>query len=222
MNVEEALRSRRSVRAFLDRPVPRIELQAILDHAQWAPSNCNVQPWNTFIVSGEKLSLLRTSFAQLFKSGASGKPSPEYGPMPMYEGVLQERQYGSAAALYGAMNIERGDKVGRARASLRNWAFFDAPHVAVFTMEKHLQVMGGVDVGIYAQSLALLLKEHDIASCFQASLGYFPGPIRDLIAIPESHAILFGMSFGYANTTAAANACRTTRAELTDSVIFVD
>ncbi|HUD52561.1 nitroreductase family protein, partial [Parvibaculum sp.] len=38
MNVTEALKTRISCRAFLDRPVPEATVRAILDGAKWSPS----------------------------------------------------------------------------------------------------------------------------------------------------------------------------------------
>ena len=105
-------------------------------------------------------------------------------------------------------------------AMLRNWAFFDAPHVAIFTLDKYLDIMGAVDMGIYAQTLSLLLQEQGISSCMQGALGQFPGPIREMFELPEERGILFGISFGYADEQAAANQARTDRAELGYSVVF--
>ena len=44
MNVSEAVATRRSVRAFLDRPVALETLREILDKARMTPSGCNIQP----------------------------------------------------------------------------------------------------------------------------------------------------------------------------------
>lgn len=220
MHVCEALRERRSTRGFLDTQVPREVLESIFQAAQRAPSNCNVQPWQVIVVSGETRDVLKQ---KLIASIPSSRPAPDFGAsvIPAYQGVHQQRQHGAASALYTAMDISRDDKSARSRASLRNWAFFDAPHVALFTMERALGLMGAVDVGIYAQSLALLMTEQGISSCMQASLGYFPAPIREQLAIPESHGILFGMSFGYRDEQVPANRARTERAGLSEVVRFV-
>lgn len=45
----ELLRSRRSVRAFTDRPVDRATLDRLIEAAQWAPSNHNRQGWKFII-----------------------------------------------------------------------------------------------------------------------------------------------------------------------------
>jgi nitroreductase len=74
-------------------------------------------------------------------------------------------------------------------------------------------------MGIYAQTLSLLLEENGIQSCMQGALGQFPGPVKELLEIPESRGILFGMSFGYADDH-PSNACRTDRVSLDESVTF--
>ena len=59
MSVDEAIRRRRSVRGFRTDEVPEALLREVFELAQWAPSNCNVQPWTPHVVSGEVLRRLR-------------------------------------------------------------------------------------------------------------------------------------------------------------------
>ena len=53
LSTADAIRARRSVRGFLPKPVPAKTLHAVFELAQWAPSNCNTQPWITQVASGE-------------------------------------------------------------------------------------------------------------------------------------------------------------------------
>lgn len=218
MSVSQVLQQRFSVRAFKDKPVPAEVLEEIFSLAQHAPSNCNVQPCRAYVVSGEKKEQLK---AELVAAVAGGKPpNPDFAWDIKYQGEHRERQFGSANALYGAMGIERSDKPRRQIAMLRNWQFFDAPHAAFFTMAKYLQLTGAVDLGIYAQTLAMLLAERGISSCMQGALGMFPDPARKLFGLPDEVGILFGMSFGYADSEAAANKARTDRLPLDTAVRF--
>ena len=63
LSFKEATRIRRSIRGFLDKPVPESVIRAVLEDAQHAPSNCNTQPCNTHIVRGEKLKQLSPKHA---------------------------------------------------------------------------------------------------------------------------------------------------------------
>ncbi|GAB3105839.1 nitroreductase [Aestuariicella hydrocarbonica] len=219
MSVIDALKQRVSTRAFLDKPVAEDTLRAIFTEAQQSPSNCNVQPWQTYVVSGAKKDQLKDKLLSVLMNGAP--PTPDFDWEVRYEGIHRDRQFGAANTLYTAMGIERSDKQARQMAMARNWTFFDAPHVAFFTMDKYLNIMGAVDIGIYAQTLSLLMAEHGLASCMQGALGQFPQPVREILELPEERGILFGMSFGYADETADVNRARTSREPLEASVQFL-
>jgi nitroreductase len=218
MSVIALLEKRYSVRAYLDKPVPQALLETIFSQAQQAPSNCNVQPWQTCVVSGEKKEQLKSDLIATVMKGA--KPNPDFNWLPKYEGVHRDRQFGSANALYSSIGVSREDKQGRQMAMIRNWQFFDAPHVAFFTMDKYLDIMGAVDLGIYAQTLSLILAEHGLSCCMQGALGQFPDPVKKALNLPEQRGILFGMSFGYADEGAAVNNTRTERETLENAVAF--
>ena len=218
MSVTALLEKRYSTRAYLDKAVPQELLEAIFKQAQQAPSNCNVQPWQTCVVSGAKQEQLKNDLVAAVMKGVA--PNPDFNWLPKYEGVHRDRQFGSANALYTAIGVSRDDKQGRQMAMLRNWQFFGAPHVAFFTMDKYLDIMGAVDLGIYAQTLSLILAEHGISCCMQGALGQFPDPVKKALNLPAQRGILFGMSFGYADESAAVNSTRTDREDIANAVAF--
>jgi len=218
MSVIALLEKRYSARAYLDKPVPEELLKSIFTQAQQAPSNCNVQPWQTCVVSGQQKEQLKDDLLTVVMSGTP--PNPDFNWLPKYQGIHRDRQFGSANALYSSLDISREDKRGRQVAMVRNWSFFDAPHVAFFTMDKYLDIMGAVDLGIYAQTLSLILAEHGISCCMQGALGQFPDPVRKALNLPEERGILFGMSFGYADEAAPVNSTRTDREVLDNAVAF--
>lgn len=220
LTVTAALRARRSVRAFQPRPIPRAELDEIFAAALRVPSNCNVQPWRAYVVSGRKKDELAHA---LLAEAASGRPpNPDFEWDVRFIGEHRERQFGAAAALYGVIGVDRHDRAARQQALLRNWRFFDAPHAVFFTMQRYLKFVGAVDLGIYAQTLALLLAERGLASCMQGALGMYPGPARAMFGLPDEVGILFGMSFGYADARAPANRACPDRVGLDEAVCFLE
>ena len=52
MDISEAVATRRSVRAFLDRPVPFDTVKRVMEQARMAPSGCNFQPWEAVVLTG--------------------------------------------------------------------------------------------------------------------------------------------------------------------------
>ncbi|GAA6135283.1 nitroreductase [Oceaniserpentilla sp. 4NH20-0058] len=216
MSLVEAIQNRRSIRGFKKDQIEPSILQEILTLAQRSPSNCNVQPWQVLLASGSACDELRTKLLSAFSTGQSMKA--DFPTDLKFEGILRTRQIECAQALYGAMGIERHDKIGRAKATARNYEFFGAPHVLFITMKKSFNEAIAVDIGIYAQTLMLVMTAYGIGSCAQASVAYYPDIIRDFFDLKEDDGILFGISFGYEDKTIDANKTRTQRANIEEVV----
>ncbi|MAX54978.1 MAG: oxidoreductase [Alcanivoracaceae bacterium] len=218
MSLADALKQRRSVRGFLDKPVPQEVLESVFSLAQHAPSNCNIQPWQVWVASGQVRDALRERMVDKVSRGVPF--APDYESLPRFDGVYRQRQVDCAMELYGSMGIAREDREGRQRAELRNFQLFDAPHVVFIGMEKQFGVTVALDVGMYIQSLLLTMTAHGLGACAQGSMRYYPDDVRELLEIPESTAIVLGISFGYEDPEIAANRTRVGRVPLGESVRF--
>jgi len=218
MTLDEAIAGRRSVRAFLPREVPEETIREVFELAQRSPSNCNVQPWISHVVSGESLKALGRRMVEAASSGVA--PDPDFTADRKFLGVYRERQIDAAVQLYGAMGIERHDRPRRDWAYRRNLQFFDAPHAVFVFMFGEFEEREAVDLGIYAQTLMLALTSRGISSCAQGALGLYPSIIRDHLGLDETHRILYGISFGYEDASAPANTTRVGRAPLGEAVVF--
>ena len=218
MSVTEAIRQRRSVRGFLPDEVPEPILREAFQLAQWAPSNCNVQPWTPHVVSGDKLAKLR---AALVDAGSRDEPiNPDFDADRKFAGVHRERQVDAAQQLYGAMGVERRDLVGRKAAYVRNHACFDAPHAVFVFMDESFGEREATDIGMWAQTLMLALTARGVASCAMGALSLYPDIVRAHLGVPPSQKLLFGVSFGYEDVSVNANLARVGRAVLDDAVHF--
>lgn len=218
MSLEEAIRQRRSVRGFLPDQVPETVLHDIFDTSQCAPSNCNIQPWQVYVASGATRDELKRRMVERAMSGAPINPDFDY--LPNFEGVHRKRQVECAVELYNNMGIARDDKMGRLKATLRNFELFDAPHVCFIGMRRSFGVTVALDVGMYAQTLMLLMTAYGIGSCAQGSMRYYPDDVREVFGIDHDIAILMGISFGYEDTSVAANLTRVGREALSENVVF--
>lgn len=218
MNVSEALRARHSVRSFRPDPVAEDVLREIFSDAQRAPSWCNIQPWRVAVTSGAATVKLTSA---LTEAARSSSPSPDFAWPGVYPEPYDAHRRACGAALYTAMGVARGDAAGRLDAWMRNYAAFGAPHVAIVSVDRRLGPYAMLDVGCWLQSLLLSAWERGVACCPQASLSAHPDAIRAMLSIPESDGILFGISIGYEDGAAPANACRTERATLDANVRFL-
>lgn len=209
------LSARRSCRAFRPEPLDAAQLEELITPALRAPSNCNTQPWFLHIASGEAIERLRKRLPDDF---AAGRVSLDFPYDGKYEGAFKERQYASAQALYSAMGIEREDKPARNEAFMRNFTFFDAPHVAFFYLPEGFSEREACDMGLFAQSVMLLLEAAGVQSCPQTALGFLADSIREELNIGAEQRLMFGLSFGFPVVEAPANSCQTERMAFAQAV----
>lgn len=218
-NFSHVVRHRRSMREFLPQPLPAQLIQTVLEDAQQAPSNCNTQPWLVHIVSGEKREALS---AALMAADDAGLFTPDYYfDMAEYPEIYAERAQSSAKARYDAIQVTRDDREGRAKAMRQNLDFFGAPHVALLFMPAlGDSVRVASDMGMYGQTFLLSLTAHGLAGIPQTLLGMYAETVREVLRIDAEMKMLFGISFGYADRTAAANDMVVGRIPVSQSVTF--
>ncbi|GAB5450300.1 MAG: nitroreductase [Halioglobus sp.] len=213
----EIVSDRRSLRAYLPEAVDEQTLRQVFAVAQRAPSNCNTQPWITHVVSGDKLDTLRSEMPERFMSGNFSMDFPYDGS---YEGVYKERQYAAAQVLYDAVGIKREEKDKRHEQFMRNFTFFDAPHVAFLFLPEPFGLREAADLGMYAQTLMLSFTAHGLGSCPQTALSFQADYVREQLGIEASNKLLFGISFGYPDRDDPSHDAVTDRAETDDAVHF--
>ena len=220
MHVSDAILKRRSVRAYQDKPIDQALIQKIFTQAQESPSNCNTQPWHVVVVSGEARDKVEKAMVTEIMSGKA--PSPHFQPGDQgLKDAYRKRQIACAISLYDAVGVKYEEKDKRQELMLRNWQFFGAPHAAFFSMPKSMKEINAVDMGIYLQTLMLLMTENNIASCPQGALAMYPSAIHEIANIPEENAIMFGLSFGYADEEADINKFDVGREELSTNVELI-
>jgi nitroreductase len=216
---KEVLRLRTSCRGFLETSVPDEMITSILEDAQLAPSNCNTQPWETHIISGDKLKELS---AALLRENKAERFSPDFSfDVNEYHGRYQECYFNLGKTMYEAFDVKRDDKEGRKEVSDRNYEFFNAPHLAIpFMPSFGDNVRVGGDIGMYGQTFLLSLTAHGLAGIPQTSLGFFAETVKEILNVPRELKMLFGISFGYADPNAPGNSFKLGRDPITSNVTF--
>ena len=220
MNVSEAVVSRRSVRAFLDKPVDRGVLERVLEKAQRAPSGGNVQPWHGVVLTGEPLERLVLAIAEVFPQGRAAH-SPEYNIYPPeLDGEYEQRRRAVGEDMYGALQIPREDKRSRLAWFARNFQAFGAPVLMLVHTPKYMGPPQWSDIGMWLQTVMLLLREEGLDSCPQEAWAVYSRQIRETVAIPDDHIFFCGLAIGHRDPAAPVNAFAVSRAPLGEVARF--
>jgi len=220
MELQEAIATRFSARAFLDIPVPKQTIEEILRLASRAPSGSNMQPWKVYVAGGSKRDEL---IEEALASATQGKSEPpEY---PIYPAelppVYSDRRFETGMALYEVLGIDRADKVARNKQLLQNYRLFGAPVGLIFTVEKRFVPSQLPDLGMFMQNVMLLARDHGLHSCPQAAWQIVNRTVHRVMEIPDEEIIYAGLSLGYLDTDHLANGLKLDRAPLEDYVHFM-
>jgi nitroreductase len=218
--LEYWLRARYSCRAFRPEPVPRHVIERILELAQRSASWCNCQPWQLAIASGAGMERLRAALTARYAQDQAGRLDYE-GPSA-YEGIYRERRRESGYQLYESLGIARGDRAAYQRQEARNFALFDAPHLAIISCPAALGTYGAIDCGGYVSTFMLAARANGVASIAQASVAQYPEVLRRELGLAETQRVVCGISFGYEDSAHPANQYRTRRAPLAEIVNWID
>ena len=219
MDVYEAVRTRRSVRNFTNRPVPREALERVLAAAAWAPSGSNIQPWHTYVVTGASLVEIRKLAGERVAAG-DRCDEREYEMYPAdLKSPYSERKSAFGAQRYGELGIARGDLEARQRAASANWNFFGAPAALFCYIDRGMGPPQWADVGGYLQTVMLLLRAEGLPSCPQMAWSVYRKTVAKVLSPPDGLILYCGMSIGYEDVTVPSE--RMGRAPLDETVTFV-
>jgi len=220
MKVSEAVTTRRSVRQFLSDPVDRAVLERVLDKAQRAPSGGNVQPWNAIVATGEPLARLHAAVAEVIPQGRAAHAAEYHVYPPELDGAYEQRRFGVGEAMYAALQIPREDKMARLGQFMANFRSFGAPVLMLVHTPRYMGPPQWSDIGMWLQTVMLLLREEGLDSCAQEAWSVYSPVIRAHFAIPEDHIFFCGLAIGRRDPDAPVNCFDVPRAPVSEAICF--
>lgn len=221
MKVSEAIESRQSVRQFRPDPVPPEVIRQVLEQASRAPSGGNLQPWHLHVVGGDALAQFKSLIRERVVSLPQGEPS-EYDVYPReLVSPYRDRRFQVGEALYRSIGIARENRAGRLKQFARNFSFFDAPLALFCSVDRRMGPPQWSDLGMYLQSVMLLLREAGLHSCPQECWAMYSQTVGAFLSLPSERMLFCGMAIGYADADAAINHWRAARAPLSEFAEFI-
>ena len=220
MDVYEAVTSRRAVRAFTDQPIPKEVLQRVLSAAAWSPSASNLQPWRAYVLTGAPLAELKKRAGARVVAGDPWDEEEYEQYPPTLKSPYQERRSAFGKQRYGALGVLREDLEARQRAAAANWDCFGAPAALFCYIDRDMDRPQWSDVGMYLQTVMLLLRAEGLHSCAQMAWAKYHKTVAEILSPPDELILFCGMSIGFEDVTVSQ--ARTGRAPLDETVRFVD
>lgn len=193
MDLFDAIKSRRSIRAFKPDPVPQEVLRQVLDIARWSPSWENVQPWEVTIVGGEVMSQLKRELVAV--SDQEGHPEIPVQRFP--EPYLSRRRALGHRIVFDTLKIAREDMERRRWWRLEGLSFFHAPSAFIVCIDRSLNSWSVFDAGMFCQTLMMSCLPLGLGTCIQAAPVMYPEVMRRVTGIPESKLIVIAIAVGY-------------------------
>jgi nitroreductase len=222
--VDEAISSRRSIRAFLPTPVPRETIEAILQVAARAPSGTNTQPWKVVVLTGEAKTALSQKIRAAFDDPAQrATHSEEYAYYPtQWQPPYIDRRRKVGWDLYALLGIGKADKQRMHEQHRRNYDFFDAPVGLIFTIDRVMQQGSWLDYGMFLQSIMIAARARGLDTCPQAAFTQFHRLIAEQLKLPDHEMVVCGMSLGHADASKIENNLVTEREPVSGFATFVE
>lgn len=220
MSVQDVVRQRRSIRQFLDKPVPEELVNEIISDALWAPSWGNTQPWEIVVATGEPLAQLKKKNAAALAEGQPMKPdvtTPETWP-----DTLMQRYRDVGKGVLNSLEIKRGDVEGRTRYYNQMFSFFDGPVLVMFMVDEAVSLeYAMLDIGSIMQTFCLLAAEKGLGTCNLAAAINYSDIAHQILGIPENKRLVVGTSVGWPDPEAPVNQFPRNRGAIDEFVSWV-
>jgi nitroreductase len=220
--VDEAITSRHSIRAYLDKPVSREVIEDILKVSARAPSGTNTQPWKVYVVVGDELKGLSSAVLTVARNpelNAQAKEAYNYYP-DQWVSPYVDRRRKVGWDLYGLLGIRKEDKAKMQMQAARNFEFFDAPVGLMFSIDRIMGQGSWLDYGMFLQNIMVAARGRGLDTCPQAAWNHYHVTIAKQLAFGADEVFVCGMSLGYADPTAIENSLVTEREPIESFVSF--
>lgn len=217
MELKEAIRMRKSIRAFKKDPVPKEVLKQVLEYAICAPSAINLQPWEFVVVSGEERERLSK---RLIKAYREKKISCSPGNVKPLSEVFTKRGANSFIAMSPYVK-----EIGKEFEEFINEGscdFYGAPSAIIICLDNAFSHRRFVDIGIVLGYLLLSAHELGLGTCPIGLICAYEDEIKEVLNIPENKTVVIGVAVGYPDIDNPVNKFKTERDSLDKFVRWID
>ncbi|HME44574.1 MAG TPA: nitroreductase [Syntrophorhabdales bacterium] len=217
MDVMQAIKERRSIRAFKPDPVPREKIEEVLRRAVQAPSAINLQPWEFTVVVGEERERLSRRLIKAYKEKQISCAPGNVKPLPPEVIARGVRAAEGMKPFLGEMGIEFDRFVNEGSCN-----FYGAPVGIILCIDNAFSKSNYVDIGITLGYLLLTAHSAGLWTCPIGLITAYAQEIKDELGIPDSKSVVIGVALGHPDWDAPINRFESSRETFDKVVRWID
>lgn len=179
MNVTDAIHTRRSIRRYLDRPVPPTLIDQLLEAATWAPSAHNRQPWRFVVI---QTAAVKAQLADRLGERLKADRLRDGDPLEAIERDVQrsrDRITSAPLVIVACLSLIDMDRYSDERRS---------------ALEK---IMAIQSVANAVQNVLLTAHDLGLGACWLCAPLFAPDVVQDVLAVPADWQAQAIITLGY-------------------------
>jgi len=199
----DAIKSRRSIRAFNMKVPPKGIIQECLEAATWAPSATNQQPWEFIVLTGHALEKVNAIILEHFAERMQG--STAFDNVPEHLAIRQQEIFTALMQAGDTAGIEAQDIF---QGSLR---FFDAPVGVYFVTRKRTDHQYRLSTAAALENFLLAAHAQGLGTCWLTVTVVCEEEIKEHLGLADDRELLGGVALGYPAVGSSLNTFKRTR-----------
>ena len=208
MELSEAIRERRSIRAYKNTPIPRDVIEEVLRLAINAPSSNNLQPWEFVIVKDEEKDRLSRKLIKAYKEKKISCGSGAVKPLPQ-----AIRRRGTQTLRSMKQYVERTGVSIDSFVNEGSCNFYGAPVAIIICLDDCFSARQMVDVGTVVGYMVLAAHAFGLATCPIGLIAEYGDEVKELLNIPDTKTVIIGLALGYPDRENPVGQFRSSRVE---------
>lgn len=217
MDLAQAIRERKSIRAFTPVPLSRQQVEEILSLAILAPSAINLQPWEFTVVMGEEKARLSRTLIKAYREKQISCSPGNVKPLSKTFSRRGVESFEVMNPCLAQMGTDFGTFINEGSCN-----FYGAPAAILITLDSAFSRARLVDIGITLGYLALAAHEKGLGTCPIGLINAYEEEVKDLLNIADSKDIVIAVALGYPDWDSPVNSFKTPRDSVGQFVRWID
>jgi len=217
MDLLKAIQERKSIRAFRPDPIPKEQIEAVLNLAIYAPSAINLQPWEFTIVMGEERERLSRRLIKAYREKNISCGPDAVKPLPKTFGKRGAKTLEAMNPFFKEMGVQSDQFINEGSCN-----FYGAPVAIIICLDDAFSKARFVDIGAVLGYFVLAAHELGLGTCPIGLITAYEDEIKDVLNIPENKMVVIGIALGYPDSESPINRFKSFREDLEKFVRWIE